>query len=194
MIRVLIVDDHPAMRAGLTAVLRAEPGIVPVGAVPSAHELVEALERTLPDVVVLDYHLPSDDGLMVCRRLKHRASQPRVLLYSGYADASLALPAILAGADGLLNKSAPAAELYDALRSVARGERVLPPVSPDLLESAAAVLAPEDLPILSMLRNGESLQDTARTLRLDMTSATRRLDAMIARLRVEIPAPAPSAA
>ena len=114
MIRVLLVDDHPAMRTGLAAVLAAEPGMVVLGAAASAEELSPALNRTKPDVVLLDYHLPSSDGLVLCRMLKRAVPAPGVLLYSAYADASLAIPAILAGADGLLNKAAPAKELYDA--------------------------------------------------------------------------------
>jgi len=188
MIRLLIVDDHPAMRAGLAAVLRAEPGIVPLGAVAGADELEPALRRTQPDVVLLDYHLPGTDGLQLCRRLKRRAPAPAVLLYSAWADASLVVPAVLAGADGLLNKSAPAPELYDSLRSVSRGERVLPPVPHELREAAAAALDPVDLPILSMMLDGTPVAEIAQTLRLDGAELSQRLDAMIAALRVEVPA------
>jgi len=104
MIRLLIVDDHPAMRAGLTAVLRAEPGIIPLGTASSEEDLAPTLTRTKPDVVLLDYHLPGADGLKLCRRLKRDVPAPAVLLYSAYADSAMVVPAILAGADGLLNK------------------------------------------------------------------------------------------
>ncbi|MDP8968072.1 MAG: response regulator transcription factor, partial [Actinomycetota bacterium] len=100
MIRILIVDDHPAMRAGLTAVLRAEPGLVPLDAATSVSDLWPTLKRTRPDVVVLDYHLPGDDGLVLCRRIKRELPAPAVLLYSAYADAALTIPARLAGVDG----------------------------------------------------------------------------------------------
>ena len=87
MIRVLVVDDHPAMQAGLTAVLRAEPGLVPVGAVETEFELWPALTRTRPDVVLLDYHLTSSNGLALCRQVKRTLPPPAVLLFSAYADA-----------------------------------------------------------------------------------------------------------
>jgi DNA-binding NarL/FixJ family response regulator len=186
MIRLLIVDDHPAMRAGLTAVLRSEPGIIPLATASSAEDLEPTLQRTKPDVVLLDYHLPGADGLKLCRRLKRDVPAPAVLLYSAYADSSMVVPAILAGADGLLNKSAPAPELYDALRAVARGDRVLPPVPRQLLESAGHRVDPGDLPILAMMVDGTPISEIAEALRVSARDVSRRLDAMIERLRVEI--------
>jgi two-component system response regulator DevR len=188
MIRLLIVDDHPAMRAGLTAVLRAEPGIVPLGTASSEDDLSAMMTRTRPDVVLLDYHLPGADGLKLCRRLKREVPAPAVLLYSAYADSAMVVPAILAGADGLLNKSAPAPELFDALRAVARGDRVLPPVARELLESAGSRVEPEDLPILAMMVDGTPIAEVAEAMRQPARDVSRRVDGMIERLRVEIAA------
>jgi DNA-binding NarL/FixJ family response regulator len=190
MIRLLIVDDHPAMRAGLTAVLRAEPGMVPLATASSAEDLEPAVQRTKPDVILLDYHLPGTDGLRLCRRLKRMPAAPAVLLYSAYADTSLVIPSVLAGADGLLNKSAPAPELFDALRSVARGERVLPPVPRELLASASEQLEAEHLPVLAMMLDGVPAGEVAETLRLSPTEFSRRVDEMLSRLRVEVPSAA----
>ena len=187
MIRILLVDDHPAMRAGLTAVLRAEPGLVPLDAVASQEELWPALKRTSPDVVVLDYHLPSADGLQLCRRLKRTLPPPAVLIYSAYAEASLVIPARLAGADGLVNKGAPAKELYDAIRTVARGGSVMPPISRELLEAAHDRVAPEDLPILGMALDGTSVAEIAGVLNTDTGEISARLDEMIGRLKIEVP-------
>jgi DNA-binding NarL/FixJ family response regulator len=189
MIRILLVDDHPALRAGLTAVLRAEPGLVPLGTAADEEELWPALNRTKPDVVVLDYHVPPADGLQLCRRMKRQIPAPKVLLYSAYADAQLVIPAMLAGADGVMNKGAPAAELYDAIRTVARGERVMPPLSRELLDDANGRLDPDDLPILGMLLDGTPEAEIARTLGVANEDITRRLDRMIARLKVEVPVP-----
>ena len=189
MIRILLVDDHPALRAGLTAVLRAEPGLVPLGSAASDEELWPALNRTRPDVVVLDYHLPPADGLQLCRRIKRTMPPPKVLLYSAYADASLVIPAILAGADGVVNKGAPAGELYDAIRTVARGETVMPPLSRGLLDDATARSLPEDLPLLMMTLEGNPPDEVARTLGLTADELSHRIDRMIGRLKVEVPVP-----
>ena len=189
MIRILIVDDHPAMRAGLSAVLRAEPGLVPLSAASSVADLWPTMNRTKPDVVVLDYHLPGDDGLVLCRRIKRQLPPPAVLLYSAYADASLMIPARLAGADGLINKSAPANELYDAIRRVARGEQVLPPISRELLDAAARHLATDELPILGMTLDNTPVSEMATTLGVNAEDVMHRIDRMIKRLKIEIPAP-----
>lgn len=189
MIRILIVDDHPAMRTGLSAVLRAEPGLVPLNAASSVADLWPTMNRTKPDVVVLDYHLPGDDGLVLCRRIKRQLPPPAVLLYSAYADASLMIPARLAGADGLINKSAPANELYDAIRRVARGEQVLPPISRELLDAAARDLAPDELPILGMTLDNTPVNEMATTLGVNAEDVMHRIDRMIKRLKIEIPAP-----
>lgn len=189
MIRILIVDDHPAMRAGLTAVLRAEPGLVPLDVAASVGDLWPALKRTRPDVVVLDYHLPGGDGLVVCRRIKRELPPPQVLLYSAYADAALTIPAMLAGVDGLISKSAPANELYDAIRRVARGERVLPPISRELLDAAGAKLQPEELPILGMTLEDTPIAEMASALGLEASEVAHRIDRMIKRLKIEIAQP-----
>ncbi len=189
MIRMLLVDDHPALRTGLTAVLRAEPGLVPLGTAASEDELWPALNRTKPDVVLLDYHLPPADGLVLCRRIKRTMPPPRVLLYSAYADASLVIPAMLAGADGVVNKGAPANELYDAIRSVARGERVMPPITRELLDSAQSRLDGEDIPVLMMALDGTTEAEIARTIGIAPDDMAHRLDRMISRLKVEVPAP-----
>ena len=190
MIRVLVVDDHLALRAGLSAVLNAEPGIVPLGSASSERDLWPVLQRTRPDLVVLDYHLPGEDGLTLCRRLKRTLPPPKILLYSAYADAALAIPAILAGADGVVHKGAPALELYEAIRQVARGRRVLPPPSGELLNDASARLRPEDLPVLGMALDDTPATEIAAALRLEPDELDARIDRMLAGLRVEVPASA----
>jgi DNA-binding NarL/FixJ family response regulator len=188
MIRVLLVDDHPALRAGLMTVLRGEPGFVPVGAAADDGDLWPLLNRTRPDVLLLDYHLPGRDGLVLCRRVKQSVPAPRVVLYSAYADASLAIPSMLAGADGLIHKGTPAHELFEALRTVVGGKVVLPPISRELLDAASARLEPEDLPILGMLLDRTPHAEIATTIDIQPEALGQRIDRMIERLRVEVPA------
>ena len=175
------------MRAGLTGVLTAEPHLVPLAAAASADEILPALQRSRPDVVLLDYHLPGSDGLAVCRMLKCGVAAPAVLLYSAFANGRLAIPAILAGADGVLHKSAPAPRLYRAIRTVACGQRIMPPISGELLALAGDRLDPADRPVLAMAVDGSSPEVIARVLRTTPAAICARLDRMIERLKISVP-------
>jgi DNA-binding NarL/FixJ family response regulator len=188
MIRVVLVDDHPALRAGLFTVLRAEPGIVPLGAASSPSEAVAVIEqRGVPDVVLVDYHLQEGDGLALCHRLKSRREPPRVLIYSAYADERLTIPAMVAGADGVANKAAPAEELFEAIRVIARGGTLLPPISHELMELAGSRLDPEDLPILGMIMDRTDRAEIASALRLAPADLDQRVVRMLGALRPDLP-------
>jgi DNA-binding NarL/FixJ family response regulator len=123
MIRVLVVDDHPVLRAGLEAVLRSEPGFVCVGTAGDGHELVAMLRRTGPDVVLLDWRLGDEDGVTLCRTLRAEPAPPEVVLYTANADSDLLVAAEAAGAHAVVEKGANIDELFDALRLAARGGR-----------------------------------------------------------------------
>jgi len=182
-IRVLVVDDHPAVRQGIEAMLGYEDGIVCVGTAASAgeaHELWSAAERPPADVVVVDRHLPDEDGLSLCLWLRTRTSPaPAVVIYSAFADEALVLPAVVAGASGLIGKVADPADLSEAVRAAAAGERRLPDPSPTVGAVQAARLGTEDLPILGMLRHGVRADEIASTLGLDDASLVARRWAML---------------
>src|SRR5689334_22303677 len=110
MTRIVVIDPQPAVRAGLAMMLRAEPGLVPVGSAVGADDGLELAERQRPDVVLLDA-----EDLGVCRRLRALPSPPRVVLYYAGDDPSLVVSARVAGADGLVHKEARAEELFEAL-------------------------------------------------------------------------------
>jgi DNA-binding NarL/FixJ family response regulator len=185
MINVVIVDDHPAVRLGLHTAIQSEPGLISVGVASGAGELAPLLYRSRPDVVILDYHLPDADGLTVCSRIKSDVPAPRVILYSAFADASMIVPALVAGADGLLDKGRPSLDLFDAIREVARGGHAVPAIAPPLLEAAA--LEPDDRPVLSMLLARTSPHEIAETLRLDHTELKQRKARILERLKVRVP-------
>jgi DNA-binding NarL/FixJ family response regulator len=124
MIRVLVVDDHPVLRAGLEAVLRAEPGFVCVGVAADGPAMAEAMHRTAPDVIVLDRRLGAEDGLALCAALRERAGAPEVVIYTADDSADLATRARAAGASALVNKERDVGELFDALRLAVRRPRV----------------------------------------------------------------------
>jgi DNA-binding NarL/FixJ family response regulator len=187
--RVAIIDPQPAVRAGLVMLLRAEPGLVPVGAAPGVAEAQDLLARH-PDVVLLESQLRDGDGIALCRRLKAGSDAPRVVFYTSLPDAEVELLARVAGADGIVDKAAPPAELFDAIKLVARGATALPPVTREQLEAAAHRVEPDDLALLAMLVDRTPADDVADTLRLDPRRMARRIERLLARLRPRAGTPA----
>ena len=120
MIRVLVVDDHPVLRAGLEAVLRSEPGFVCVGVAAYGPAMARVLHRTAPDVVVLDRRLGDEDGLALCATLRSEPDAPEVVIYTADDSPDMDRRARAAGACGAVAKERDIGELFDALRLAVR--------------------------------------------------------------------------
>jgi DNA-binding NarL/FixJ family response regulator len=181
-IRVLVVDDHHAVREGLHAMLAQQPGFVVAGTAATAgdaHAMWPAFERTPVDVVLVDHHLPDEDGLSLCMWLTTRNPAPAVVIAAASADEALALPAAVAGASAVWAKTADPFGLPGVLRAAVAGERTLPAVSPTVGAVQAARLSSDDLPILGMLRHGVSPEEIMATLRMDGPTLAARRWAML---------------
>jgi DNA-binding NarL/FixJ family response regulator len=180
--RIAIVDPQPAIRAGLHALLRGEPGLVPVGSAGTADEALE-LARRGADLVLLEPLLGTGDGLQLIRRITSEDRAPRVVAYTDAGDPALEVALRVAGADGLVDKQAPPEELFEALRVVAGGRTSLPPMTPGQLRAAAARVESDDLALLAMLVDRTPTADVADTLRIDRRRVARRVERLLARLR-----------
>jgi DNA-binding NarL/FixJ family response regulator len=194
-IRVLVVDDHPAVRAGLEGLLIGERGLHCVATLAETDGLLEAISEIRPDVVVLDYALGGDDGLTTCFRVKQRDSPPAVVLYSAYVDRVFTVPAAIAQADATVSKTAPVGELLSAIHDVASGGRRRPALDNELIEAASARLLADDLPIAAMLLAATPVGDIATIVDTSVADVRRRALRIIGRLqagsRRRAPAPAP---
>jgi DNA-binding NarL/FixJ family response regulator len=189
MVRVVVVDDHPALRAGLRAVLDAEPGILYVGESDGMEENIwPVLRRTRPDLVLLDYHLPHGDGLQLCYRMKQEVPAPKVAIFTAYATPTLALPATLAGADALLAKDMRAPDLFDAVRRINRGERILPPISRTVFDEAGAKLEPDERALMGVMLDGATVADAASALRMEQRDVRYAVQRILSVLRLDVPA------
>jgi DNA-binding NarL/FixJ family response regulator len=188
--RVAVIDPQPAVRAGLAMLLRTEPGLVPVGSAVGASDGLELVERQRPDVVLLEPQLLDGDGLGLCRRIRALDHPAHVVLYSADSDPALHVTARVAGADGLVDKAAAPATLYEAIRIVARGGGALPPIDRAQLDAAAHKVEPDDLALLAMLMDRTSQDDVAETLHLDRRKLGRRIERLLGRLRARAPRPA----
>jgi DNA-binding NarL/FixJ family response regulator len=183
MIHLALLDDHPAVLAGLRRLIEHEPDLLIVGAAPNASQLAREIGEQRADVLVLDHDLARSDGLAHCRRIKDRPHPPAVIIYSAFASAALALAARVAHADAVVDKTEPVSRLLAAIRSVAAGETVLPAIPRDAYETATARLNHDDLPILAMLLGGESLPAIADAMRTDRAEIAWRAQRIIGRLR-----------
>ena len=183
MIRTLIVDHHPALRAGVKVVLEAEADMVVVGDTGTQHELLPLLRRTRPDVVQLDCHPPVVVGLRACRLIKCLVPAPRVLIYTAYADERLRV----AGADGVLGKNSSALDLVQAIRVIHGGRQLFEPIRPGDVQRATRLLDPQDAQILEMLLDDTSPSEIAVVLNVPPASVGRRVDDILDRLCVEPP-------
>jgi DNA-binding NarL/FixJ family response regulator len=183
MLRVAVLDDHPAVLAGLQRLLDSTSDLKPVAAATNAEQLSQHLEGARADVLVVDYDLARGDGLTVCQTFKERIRPPVVVIYSAYEGPSLAISARIAGADALVDKRAPASELLGAIRRAAAGGAQVPDVAPDLQRAAISRLAPDDVPVASMLLAGTSHQGIAETLATDRRDIVRRVRRIVGQLR-----------
>jgi len=175
MIRVAILDRHPAVRAGVDALLRGEPGFATVGSAADARGLLSLLYRSDPDVVVLD-------DIALVPRVKTETPRTRILVYAADPAPEVAIAAAIAGADGAVDKTADARELLRGIRDVAEGGRALPPVTPSMRARAAARLEPRDRPIFAMRLAGTSPRDIAAVIGMSAASLNARVRAIVARL------------
>jgi DNA-binding NarL/FixJ family response regulator len=183
MLRIALLDDHPAVLTGLRRLMDSEADLTVAAVAASAPELARKLDGLRPDVLVLDYDLGRDDGLSHCRRIRSRPHAPAVIIYSAYAGPALTLAARAAQADGVVDKAEPVATLLSAVRRVAAGEAVMPPVPRDVFEAAVGRLDDDDLPVFAMLLDREPAPSIAEALRVDEAEVGWRTQRIVGRLR-----------
>jgi two-component system response regulator NreC len=124
-LRVFLADDHAIFRDGLRALLQRHEGMEVVGEAGDGHEAVDGIEKTRPDVVVMDIAMPHLNGLEVTRRVRKKLPRTRVLVLSMYEDADFVHQILDAGASGYVLKGSASQELLEALAVIRRGQRYL---------------------------------------------------------------------
>ncbi|TKK86593.1 response regulator transcription factor [Herbidospora galbida] len=126
-IAVLIVDDDPLVRAGLTMMLGGSPDIRVAGEAGDGSQVAGLVETLAPDVILMDIRMPNVDGLAATERVRARKDAPEVIVLTTFDADEHVLRALRAGAAGFLLKDTPPAEIVEAVREVARGNPVLSP-------------------------------------------------------------------
>jgi two-component system, NarL family, response regulator DevR len=196
MIRVAIIDDHEIVREGLKSILQSEPDFEVVAESDTAEGLGELIEKTHPDVVLLDARLPGISGAEACRGLVAAHPDIAVLMVSTYSDDQLVEECILAGAKGYVVKDIERFSLKESIRAVARGQgAVSPEVAGKVLErlrtkkeSSSRVssmpLSERQLKILRLIAEGFSNREIASRVYLSENTVKSHVQEIFRKLGV----------
>lgn len=191
MIRLLIADDHPVVRAGLAGLFADEEGFDVVGQAADGAQAIELAEREKPDVVLMDLRMPVLDGVAATARIVAAgADAPRVLILTTYETDDQILAAIEAGAAGYLLKAAPQDEIVAGIRLVASGQTALSPAVAARLVSrmrepaASVTLTPREIDVLRLVARGRSNKLIAADLGIGESTVKTHLLKVFEKLEV----------
>ncbi|MFB7458524.1 response regulator [Streptomyces sp. NPDC056188] len=190
-IRLLLADDHPVVRAGLKAVLSAEPDFEIAGEAPTAERAVELAAAGGVDVVLMDLQFGPGGahGAEATAAITAQPGAPRVLVLTTYDTDADILAAVEAGAAGYLLKDAPPQELAAAVRTAASGRSALAPLVAhrlmDRMRTPAAALSRRELEVLELVRDGLSNLQISKHLFLSQATVKSHLVHVYAKLGVE---------
>jgi len=198
-LRLILVDDHPVVRAGLRALIESSDDLEVVGEASDAASAVEVVTAERPDVVLMDLSLGDGvGGIEATRRLAALDPAPAVLVLTTYDTESDILRALDAGARGYLLKDAPPAELFAGIRAVARGEPALAPsVAATLMRRAASPeprMTEREVEVLELLADGQGNREMARALFVSEATVKSHLSHIYTKLGVDTRAGAVAAA
>lgn len=185
-IRILVVDDHFVVRSGLVASLELEQDLSVVGEADGAAQAIDIYRKEQPDVVIMDLRLPGTNGAEVTAQLCREFPNPNVLIFTTFDGDEHIYRAMQSGARGYLLKSAPRDELLRAVRSVAAGQRFLPPeISHRLADRIAApALSERELEVLRLVSSGRSNKEIGVALKIAEDTVKRHVSNVLDKLKV----------
>lgn len=193
-LRILLVDDHEVVRAGLRMLLGHRADITIVGEASTAAAAVAEAARTAPDVIIMDVRLPDGSGVEACREIRSARPATRVLMLTSFADEDAVDASVMAGASGYLLKQTRSAELIHAIEVVAAGESLLDPaVTRQLLarfkrfagSDPVAALTDQERRVLALVGDGKTNREIAAALHLSEKTVKNYVSALLAKLHVQ---------
>jgi two-component system, NarL family, response regulator len=185
-IRVLIVDDHPVVRAGLTSLLRKETGVKVVGAAHNGEVALDLIRRGSIEVVLLDLRMPKIGGIDFLTMLREIGDPPAVLILSSYAYEEEIYRAVKAGARGYLSKDATGAQIVEAINTVnAGGKYFSGEIAERLTEREShSSLSSRETEILEMVSKGLTNKEIAHVLQISRYTVRSHINKISSKLEV----------
>jgi two-component system, NarL family, response regulator DevR len=195
-VRVLLVDDHEIVREGLAAVLARQSGFDVVGQADTAAKALEAFEQLDPELVVLDIGLPDMSGIELCREIKARRAETRVVMLTGSDEEDNVLSAVIAGANGYLLKQSGIRDVVRAIGIVAEGGSLLDPAATDRVAKRfrhlgtteadpLASLTPREHRVLTLVAAGKTNKQIAADAQLSEKTVKRSVTSILSKLNLE---------
>jgi DNA-binding NarL/FixJ family response regulator len=196
LLRVVVADDHPFYRQGLARLL-TKSGVEVVGDAANGPAAIELVERTAPDVAVVDLNMPGMSGVEVTRRLNERTPATRVLVVSVSAQEDDVTEAILAGASGYVLKDGPVEEVVAGIQAAAAGESLLSPrIASTLLdrirhrkrvqpELPPTPISERELQVLGLVAQGRANHEIGEALRIGAGAVTKHVSSVLMKLQLE---------
>ena len=185
-IRILIVDDHPVVRAGLTSMLGAQPGLEVVGSASSGEEALAMLDSHTPDVLLLDLRMPGMNGIDTLHAMKRSGTPARAIVLTSYETDEDIYRAVQAGTGGYLLKDTSRQEMLEAIRVVHAGKRYIPRhIASRLAERMMrSNLTTRELEILKMVARGLTNKEIGKALEISGNTVRNHVNSIIEKLEV----------
>jgi DNA-binding NarL/FixJ family response regulator len=194
-IRVLLVDDDALVRAGLSMMLNGSDGLVIVGEAEDGDQVLAAVAKHRPDVVLMDLRMPRVDGIVATARLRAVPRAPEVIVLTTFDADENVLGALRAGASGFLLKDSPPAEIANAIRRVAAGDPMLSPAvtrrlmrravvqenAREQAERQLAALSPRELEVVRAIADGQTNAEIAASLLMSVPTVKAHVTHILAK-------------
>lgn len=185
-VKVLIVDDHPVVRAGLASLLRRQTGMKLAGAAHSGEEAIDLLKRSPVDVLLLDLRMPTINGVDLLNHLKTIESRSRAIILSSYEYEEEIYQAVKAGARGYLSKNATREEIVAAIEEVVAGGTYFPERIVQWIEEreGRSSLSAREIEVLEMVSRGLTNKEIAGALLISHYTVRNHINHITAKLQV----------
>jgi len=198
-IEVLLVDDHVLVRKGVASLLESHEGITVIGEAGNGCEAINFVRETVPDVILMDVHMPKCDGLHAVRVIKHEMPDVKIIMLTVDEHDEILFEAIKSGAQGYLLKKLTPEELISTIEATARGEVALsqammgkllaqfqrPPAGAAAAGDIREELTARELEVLSQITNGATNREIAEMLNISENTVKRHLQNILSKLHLQ---------